>query len=310
MVGIARRSTVDRYAQIFTEAGVPMSNLTFTAAALHAAIKLNAAARDAGFVALGQTAPGVVEVYGESPARAIFSAEFEMQPERAAALALSELRLPPGAVPLKLEAALPECICPPGPSPADDGLSRNALAYATALAGACPRLAPAANLLPPEYRKYSSRAAFVPTVALAALLAAAVGGATAWPRMTERQYLAQVRAEIAGLQPQQQRAAALQRNAERARARTQWLDQYRAQTRQDLDLLNDLTKMIEPPAWTGNIAITPDSVRLQGEAPQAAILWKVLDSSGLFKSSRLDSNQPAAGGGESFNISATREAGK
>jgi len=310
MVGIARRSTVDRYARLFTEAGVPMSNLTFTAAALHAAIRLNGEARDTGFVAVGCAAPGVVEVYGESPARAIFSAEFEMPPERAAALALAELRLPPGAVPLKLDEALPACSRPPGPVPVEEGLSRNALAYATALAGACPRLAPAANLLPPEYRKYSSRAAFVPTVVLAVLLAAVVGGATAWSRMAERQYLAQVRAEIAGLQIRQQHAAALQREAEHARARTQWLDRYRAQTRQDLDLLNDLTKTIAPPAWTSAIGITPDSVRLQGEAPQAAALWKILDSSGLFKNSKLDSNQPAGGGGESFSISATREGGK
>jgi Tfp pilus assembly protein PilN len=301
---------VDGYARLFEEAGVMASSFTFTAAALHAAIRLNGAARGSGFVALGYAGPGVVEVYGESPARPVFSAEFEMPPERAAALALSELRLPPGAVPMKLDEALPQCTSPPGPNPAEDGLSRNALAYATALAGACSRLAPSANLLPPEYRRFSSRTAFVPTVVLAALLAAVLGGAAAWSRIAERQYLAQVRAEIASLQPLQQRAAALQRNAERARARTQWLDQYRAQTRQDLDLLNDLTRMIEPPAWTSSVGITRDSVRLQGEAPQAAALWKILDSSGLFKNSRLDSNQPAGAGGESFSISATREGGK
>lgn len=310
MVGIARRSTVDRYAQLFAEAGVLASSFTFTAAALHAAIRLNGAARDAGFVALGYAAPGVVEVYGESPARAIFSAQFEMAAERAAALALSELRLAPGAIPLKIEEALPESTLAPGANPAEDGLSRNALAYATALAGACPRLAPAANVLPPEYRGFSSRAAFVPTLALAVLLAAVLGGAAAWSRMTERRYLAQVRAEIAKLQPQQQRAAALGRNAEHARARTQWLDRYRAHTRQDLDMLSDLTRMIEPPAWTNTIGITRDSVRLDGEAPQAAALWKILDGSRLFKNSKLESTQPAGAAGERYIISAAREAGK
>jgi Tfp pilus assembly protein PilN len=167
-----------------------------------------------------------------------------------------------------------------------------------------------ANVLPPEYRSVSSRVAFVPTIVLAALLVAVLGGAAAWSRIAERRYLAQVRAEIAHLQPLQQRAAAYARDAARARARTQWLDAYRAQTRQDLDLLNDLTRMIEPPAWTNSIGITRDSVRLQGEAPQAAALWKILDGSGLFKNSKLESSQASGVNAESFMIGATRESGK
>jgi Tfp pilus assembly protein PilN len=117
-------------------------------------------------------------------------------------------------------------------------------------------------------------------------------------------------AEIATLTPRQQRAASLDRDANHALSRAQWLDQYRAQTRRDLDLLRDLTRLIDSPAWTRSIDVTRDSVRLTGETPQATALWKILDSSRLFRNSKLDYNQPSAAGGESFIISATRESGK
>jgi hypothetical protein len=305
MVGIARRPAVDRYLELFTAAGILVASFTFQAAALHAAIGLNGAGQAQGFVALGRTDWGAVQVYGESPARPIFSAELEMPVERAAALALSELRLPPGTAPLTLEEALPK----PDGNPEDNDLSRNAMPYATALAGAFPRLAPAANLLPPEDRRYGSRVMWAPTVALAVLLAVILGGAAAWSRVAEGRYLDGLHAQIASLTPQQQRAAALSRAASHALSSAQWLDQYRGQTRRDLDLLHELTRLIAAPAWTRTIDITRDSVRLQGETPQATALWKILDSSRLFRNSKLESNQPSQGG-ESFVISATRESGK
>ncbi|HUP02387.1 MAG TPA: hypothetical protein VMU19_00265 [Bryobacteraceae bacterium] len=306
MVGIARRSAVDRYVQLFNAAGIAAAMFTFPAAALHAAIGLNGAARPEGFVALGRTASGGVQVYGESPARPIFSAELEMPEERAAALALSELRLPPESAPVKLAEALPK----PEGGPAQDDFSRSAMPYATALAGAFPRLAPAANLLPPEDRRYGSRVMWVPTAILAGLLIAIVGGGAAWAHLNQERYLEQLHAEIAALAPRQQRAAALSRNTSLAVARAQFLDQYRGQTARDLNLLRELTRLIDAPSWTRSIDITRDTVRLQGETPQATALWKILDSSRLFRNSKLDSNQPSGTGGENFAISGTRESGK
>jgi Tfp pilus assembly protein PilN len=306
MVGIARRQTVERYFRLFSEAGIAVASFTFQAAALHAAIGLNGAGHPEGFVALGHAASGAIEVYGESSTRPIFSAELEMPEDRAAALALSELRLPAESAPLQLEEALPK----PDWNPVENDLSRNALPYATALAGAFPRLAPAANLLPPEERRFGSRVMWVPTVALALVLAAILAGAAVWSRVAERRYLERLHAEIARLTPLQQRAAALDRNAAHALSRAQWLDQYRAETRRDLDLLHELTRLIEAPSWTRSIDITRDSVHVQGEAPQATALWKILDSSRLLRNSKLDYNQPSSAGGESFIISATRESGK
>ena len=303
LVGIARRSVVERYIQAFIGANISVSSFTFSAAAIHAAIRLDGAGRPAGFLALGRTPAGPWETYGESPSRPVFSAEFDLPPERAAALALAELRLPPDTAPLRLEDTLPQ----PGRNPVENDLSRNALPYATALAGACPRLAPSANVLPPEYRKFSSRAMFIPTLALAALLLACLAGAWAWSGASERAYLARLRAETAKLEPLQRRAQALDRQTADARARAQFLDRYRAQTRRDLDVLNDLTKLIEPPAWTSSVDIGRESVRLQGEAPQATSVYKIVSSSPLLPNARLDPGQANGAGGENFVITAARE---
>jgi len=244
IVGIARRAKVVHYTELFTEADVAVSSFTFSAAAVHAAIRLNGGASHGGFVALSQAASGAWEVYGESSARPVFSAEFDGAPQRAVGLALSELRLPPDTAPHKLEDLLPK----PDVNPVENDLSRNPLPYATALAGACPRLAPAANVLPPEYRRFSSRAMFVPTLILAAvalLVAGATWGYSVW---ADRQYVRKLNAEIAKFEPQAKRAAALDRETEKIRARVQLLDHFHHQTQVDLDTLNELTRLVEPPA--------------------------------------------------------------
>jgi Tfp pilus assembly protein PilN len=276
---------------------------------VHAAIRLNGAGATGrpgeGFVALSRSASGAVEVYGESAARPVFSAEFEMAPQRAAMLAISELRLPPETTPRKLEEVLPK----PYANPVENDLSRNALPYATALAGACPRFAPAANVLPPEHRRFSSRTVFIPTIALAALLLLVAGAMAAYSAWSERRYLKKIGGEIAQLEPQARRAAALDREIDHMRARSQLLDQFRKQTRADLDALNEMTRLVEPPAWTNSIDLTRDTVRIGGETPQVAPLLKILDSSALFERSEILSAVRSANG-EAFQVRANREKGK
>src|SRR5205814_4732132 len=134
--------------------------------------------------------------------RPLFSAEFELAPERAASLALSELRLAPDTAPQTLEEILPK----PDVNPVANDISRNALPYATALAGACPRLAPAANVLPPENRRFNSRAVFIPTVILGSLLLLTAGAMLFYSSWSEKQYLKTLNAEIARLDPERKKA--------------------------------------------------------------------------------------------------------
>src|SRR4029077_10796693 len=99
------------------------------------------------------TESGEIEVYGESPARPVFSAQFDLPLDRAAALAAAELRLPPETTALRLYQILP----PPVSASIEYDFSRSTMPYAASLAGACPRLAVAANMLPAEKPRAHSR---------------------------------------------------------------------------------------------------------------------------------------------------------
>ena len=104
-------------------------------------------------------------------------------------------------------------------------------------------------------------------------------------------------------------AKALDRKTDDARARAQLLDRFRGQTRYDLDSINELTRLLEPPSWTNNTEITRDSFRIMGQAPAAAPLVTLLESSPFFEGVTLLLAQPAQSG-ETFQIQGKREARK
>jgi Tfp pilus assembly protein PilN len=301
LIGIMRRESLRRYIELFGEAGIAIGSFTFSAAAIYTAIRTGPEPSRDGFVALGHTATGT-EVYGESPARPVFSAEFELPPDRAAALALSELRLGPEARVQRLEEVLPA----PRVNPAENDLSRNALPYVTALAGACPRLAPAANLLSPAQRASGSRAMFIPTAVLGAVVLLAAAALLAHSSIQDRRYLAALEAEIAKLEPQARRAAAIDSEVDRTRARALLLDGFRGRSRADLEAINELTRLLPPPIWANQVEITRETANISGEADQSAPLLQTLDGSPLFHDSEF-SMLARTGVNELFRIQTRRE---
>ena len=304
LVGIVRREIVDRYLELFSEAGITTGSFTFAAAAIHGAIRLGVGPpRD--FVALGQGGGSGVEVYGESRSRPVFSAEFDLPPEKAAAMAAAELRLAPETVAIALESLLPA----PRVNPVENDLARNSLPYTAALASACPRLARVANLLPPERRAAASRGIFIPTAVAAAALLMVAGATLGWPGYDERQYLKELDAEIAQLRPQAARAATLDRQIDRTRARTRLMDEFRSRTRSDLDAINELSRLFPPPAWANTMELSRDGALIIGEADQAAPLLKVLDASPLFHNSEFNGISKVQNA-ETFRLRTQRRPGK
>ena len=303
LVGIVRKQLLDGYAGLFTEAGVATASFTFSAAVLYSASRLLRRPAPGGCLAYSDARQYTVELYGESPAKAVFSAEFDASPERAALLARAELRLGEEVTPQPML----ELLAPPVSLPPDYDLSRNALAYATALAGACPRLAPAANLLPPERRASSSRAMYVPTIVLAAILAVLVVTGIVSGKLRDRSYLAALETEISRVEPQARRAASLDAEIARTRARIRLLDDFRLHSKADLDALNELTRLLAPPIWASSVELTRDALSIGGEAEQAAALLQLLDRSPFFQNSAFA--MPIARGAnvEIFRIRAERE---
>jgi Tfp pilus assembly protein PilN len=307
LVGITRRDVLERYIALFAEAGLRVSSFTFAAAAMYSAVRLYAPPKE-GFFALSPHAddaddlPGF-EVYGESGGRPLFSARLEMPESRARALALAELRLEPDTEAAGLDAILPK----PAAAPEGENLSRGALPYATALAGACPRLAMRLNLLPEAQRAARSRWIYVPTIALASLMLLAVGAVAASGSYENRRYVGVLEQEIRRVEPQAKKAAALERDIAVLRNRAQSLDNFRLRSKEDMDALNDVTRVLAPPTWLNGLQLTRTQLSITGETDQSTPLLKALDGTRQFKRSEFTVPMARTPQGESFSIRSARE---
>ncbi len=301
LLGVMRRSALERFQTLFAEAGIKVAQFTFSAPAIYSAIRLLAPPAE-GFV-LVEPAGDELEIYGESPARPMFSARMDGSAARARSLAVAELRLPPETEPAALHDTLPK----PQAAPVEFDMAQTALSYATALASASllPRLA--VNLLPRELRRSSSRLRFAPTIALATAVVLLFGAMLAYPKYADRQYLAALQSEIRRIEPRARKAVELDRQIAITRNRTLTLDNFRRRSKEDLDALNQVTELFAPPTWMSSFQLTRDSLTVQGQTDQAAALLKLLDGSQQFRGSSFI-NGPAKGGeGELFGIRAQRQ---
>jgi Tfp pilus assembly protein PilN len=294
LVAVARKDSIQRYATLFAEAGIKIAGFTCSAAATYSALRLFGQTLPPEILAYDAGESGV-EIYGESPAKPVFSAVFNVELERAAAMAAAELRME-AAPPLR---ALHELL---GADPA--------LPYAAALISACPRLCLPLNLLPAEQRQTSSPMVWVPTTALAALALLAAGATTALPGFESRRYMRELEAEIAKVQPAAARAAAIDRDIDAARKRTLLLDAFRARSKADMDVLAEMTRLLAPPAWVTSLELNGQQVAVSGETDQAAPLLKAIDASPQFESSEFVSPPGRSPAGETFRIRTTREASR
>jgi hypothetical protein len=295
LVAITRRAVLERFITLFGEAGIQVGAFTCSAAVIHAALRMfRKEPLPSGLLAYESTESGF-EVYGESASRPVFSTSFAVPLERAAATAAAELRLEPDTAPVNLDSLLK---------------AAPALPYAAALASACPLMALPLNLLPVELRPAGSRWLWVPSAALGAavlLLAVALG---LFPRYDSKRYLASLNAEISKVAPVAGRAILLDRQIETARRNTLELDNLRGRTKADMDVLNEMTHVLAPPAWLNLLEINRTQVTLAGETAQAAPLLKTIDASPLFQGSEFVIPPSRVRDAEAFRIRTNREPGK
>jgi Tfp pilus assembly protein PilN len=302
LVAITRKDALDRYIGLFAEAGVKVAGFGFSAAALYSAARLLARPPAEGFLAFAPSGDGL-EAYGESPARPLFSATFDLPRDRAADLAKAELRLDPSVEPTDASALLPS----PEGAPTDFDFSRNALAYAAALAGACPRLALPLNLLPAASRSSHSRVIYAPTVVLAAAALLCLTGLAAISPIKDRQYLRGLETETVRLQPRARKAGELDLAIAATRAKTKQLDDFRRQSKGALDSLAEVNKLLEPPAYLTSLELSQDSITIAGSAERAEPLLKMFDNSPLFQGSEFTIPLTPNGKMQVFRIRAARK---
>ncbi len=306
LIGIIRRETMDRYLSFFAEAGIKVQLLTFSASVVYSSLRLFGTEPAPGFLTLDEQ-HGELEAYGESEARPVFSATFDAPSEamvdRAVALALSELRLDAATPPSVVAERLPL----PKAAPEGFDLQLLAMPYATALAAACPRLFLGPNLLPQSLRVTSSRSMYIVPSILGGILLLSTIGLPLYGAYQDRQYLHALEAEMQRIEPAARKPMAIDREVTVSRQRAQLLDSFRQRTKNDLDALNELTHLLNPPGWLNALDLTRDRARLTGEVDSAAGLLSILDKSPLFEGS--DFGVPIARGanGETFSINTRRE---
>jgi hypothetical protein len=296
MVGLARKELLDSFETLFAEAGIPIAAATFSSAVVHAALRMWSAA-PASVLLYTQEENGRTEIYGESEARAVFSAEFPAPRDRALALARAELRVNPELTARPLSAVLP----------ANAGESGFDLACAAAIAGSAPRASSFANLLPPERRASHDRMQYLVPAILAILVAVALLIVfVIFPAIEQKRYRNDLDRAARQLEPAALRAQGIEKKIVEARNRTAALDEIRRRPQADLEVLNELTRLLAPPVWISAIEIYPDSVVISGEADQAAPLLKVIDSSPIFQNSEFTLSVTRNAQAEVFRIKTTR----
>ena len=307
-VGIARKDLIARYTNLFAEAGVQVSSLSISGSVLYSARRVYEAGPVTGLAA-GMSREDRMEIYGESDAHPMFTNAFDAPAEsfaaRAVAMALSELRLPAETEVQSYERILP----PPRKIDATIPLGEYALAYAAAIASAVPRSAGRLNLLPLDQRRENSKLVYIPTAVLAAI---AIGLGLAnlfYSQIEDRRYQSILQDEVKKLAPASKQADTLDQSAQNARKRIQLVDEYKRQSQADLDALNELTRIVAPPAWVATLEMNRTTVTIAGESDQSAGLLKTIDQSPLFMNSdfTMPLGRGADGRTEMFRVRTTRE---
>jgi Tfp pilus assembly protein PilN len=298
LVGIASKASLEYWETIFSEAGIAMAAATFSATAIHAALRIWSTA-PASFLSFTEGAAGRTEIYGESESRPFYSAEFSLPLERALAIARAELRFSPDHEAKSFSEILP--------APQGKHAPPSSLAWAAALTGSAPRVTRFANLLPKEKRASHDRMHFLlPMILAALLLMALIAVLVIYPAIDQRRYRNDLDAAARRLQPAAARAQTLEKKIASDRRNIAALDDLRSRPQADLDVLNELSRLLPQQVWTNSVEIYPDSVVLSGEADQAAALLKLLDSSPLFQNSEFALSVSRNAQAEQFRIKTMR----
>jgi Tfp pilus assembly protein PilN len=342
-VVIAEKTRVDGYANLLEAAGIAVASFTVTDAALAAALRVRWDAPPRPFV-FAVVRSGSIEVYGEAEDRPLWTTQFDlasMQPARALQVAAAELRLDPespaalvicgdsgvetdaepaeaGLSPAdKLAAEVPaafqtrsvaEMLPAPIDGPASFDLRSEATAFAVALESACPRLGWRANLLPEERRKTDSRWMYAPAAALAAALLLLALAFAMRPVVQNRSYLAALEAEAARLEQTVQTVEQAEQQSGHVRRRLARLQSQQHRAEADLRTMQELSELIPGNVWLRNLELGDSVALLAGQAPAAAPLLSLLDSSTTLTEASFTNSLVKSGEGELFQIGAQRRA--
>ena len=144
-----------------------------------------------------------------------------------------------------------------------------------------------------------------PALAILLLLVAGVVYAVQGPWQREA-YLKTLNAEITKLEPAARRSKQLDKDMADAMSRIRQVDAFRSRSKADLDVLNELSRVLPPPIYLDSLEVKRTEVFVSGEAESAAGLLKEIDASPLFKQSAFVSGITHLKSSDGFRIRAVR----
>lgn len=313
-VALARKERIDYYSDLFTEAGIRLAGVSFTASAVYHATRLfdaQQAGRRLAVERLCAGPDGTVEVYGESETKPLFSAQFDAAVERAVSLSAAELRTEAPEEIEDLFTLLPQAVSAPDSMDLSDrARSMRAPAYAAALAAACAHLGEPLNLLPEALRRGKSKAMYIPTMALAAILLLSLVGLAIEGRWLDGKHRERLQAEISRLEPAAKRLEALDRQTAALAERIRLIDGLRKLGGSDLDVIREVNRLLPPPAYVQQLSMDGQTVFVAGEVENAESLLKAFDASPLFRETEFTMPLNRGQSGETFRLRTKREAGR
>ncbi len=307
LVGICPEDLVEKWVAFFTEAGIKLSALRITADVFHHAVRVLRTPPE-GFLSRMPLDGEAVELYGESPARPVYSALLYAPPAHAIERAYSELRLDAGDVPgAVLDTELESLLAGPDTQEQAEIARQHLPLYAMAIGAAGHFPLPSVNLLAPELRKGSNWGLVLPSLVLAVVLSLMVLGVWLQQSWLAREYAQRLQSEISLLERQVAAGLRMDEEGERLQLRMQHLKEFRQRTPRDLQALLELTTAIPESAWVTQLELTPEQVTLAGEASQAGELLRLLDGSQVFSGSSFSMPLQRTGEVELFRIQSNRE---
>jgi len=313
-VALARKERIDYYTDQFTEAGVKLAGLSFTAsAAYHASRVFDGVPAGSRLVVERLFAgPGATtEVYGESESKPLFSAQFDTGVEQALGLSAAEMRTEAPAEAADLFTILPQTVSAPDSMDlSDQARSRRAPAYAAALAAGCMHLGEPLNLLPDALRRGKSKAMYVPTIVLGTLLCIAALGLALEGGWLDGRHQERLQAETRRLEPVAKRVEAIDRQTAVLAERIGQIDGLRKRAGADLEVVTEVNRLLPPPAFVQQLSLDGQTVFVAGEVENAESLMKAFDASPLFRETEFTMPLNRGQSGETFRLRTKQEAAR
>jgi Tfp pilus assembly protein PilN len=307
----APRATVEKFANLFSQAGYPLTRLTVTQFSLvHTFLRTRQESQTQRYLLLDYKDVDAELALLEG-SRLVYSRSFPVSSETTATVsevraqiqqAFSSLRwkesdnlriLLTGDVPELVQASLasfglverlPEKISLPGFPPALPDLERYTGAAAVAVSNLTQRRRLyCLNLLPAELRSVRNRLRYLPTYALLAanvLLLLAIGF-----RSPVQDYvlLRQYRKEIASIHVHAGEMKQLLQTGRTMRQELQAFDTFQQRGRQPLEALNEIALKLPPDAWINTFSSKKRQVEVSGSAKAASPLLPLFQSSSQFQ---------------------------